>query len=109
MALWTGRDGSDLIGQKSLQANRCWPGAVQHEFDDDWSDRAATSRPIRAQRALVLDDLHRAIDLRRLPVVALRPDPSDADLGPDLYLQRDRAALRRHLRSLFSAHAGDCA
>src|SRR6478735_7739004 len=107
MALWTACGGFDLIGVESLQANPCKPGAVQHEFDDDWTDRGVCCRPIRAQRAAVLDDLHRTVDLRRRAAVALRPDPPDAELGSHLHFQRDRAALCPYLRPLLPADTGD--
>ena len=57
--------------------------------------------------AAALDDLHRALDLRRRAAVAIRLHPSDGRLRPHLYFEPDRRSLHRHLRPLLLADAGD--
>src|SRR6185312_12726965 len=83
-------------------------GAEAHECDEWRTGQVAERRHSGARPLVALDDLHRAVGLRRGAVMAIRPDPPDGRLRQDLHFDPDRHPLYRHLRSLFLANAGDC-
>src|SRR6185312_10145565 len=79
---------------------------TQHERH--WCrDRITRHGHSGTRRPAALDDLYRAVDLCRLPAVAIRADPSHGRLRPHLYFEPDRRSLPHHLRSLLLADACD--
>src|SRR5215470_3810493 len=62
----------------------------QHEHDQQCGDRVTSCGNAGARALAALDDLHRAVDLRRRAAVAVWLHPSDGRVRPHLYFEPDR-------------------
>jgi hypothetical protein len=111
ICLWTAPAASDLTKARGLLAGglrRRQPSRELTQHECHWCrDRILRQGHAGTKRAAALDDLYRAVDLCRLPAVALRADPSHGRLRPHLYFEPDRRSLPHHLRPLLLADARD--